>query len=185
MGEVLHINLEALNEAFVQDLKKQYGAAEVNISIQTTPENWLTEARFWQIIGQLDWSESDDREAILAPAVNALANLPIGNIHQFQDILSEKLWLLDTYAQAKPFMDKHPKGRLSVDDFLYVRCAVVAEGEVYFKKALAKPASIPQDLTFEPLLHLASLAYQKKTGLQFVHIPAYDFETYGNEQGWS
>ncbi|MEK7255008.1 MAG: hypothetical protein AAB316_09705 [Bacteroidota bacterium] len=41
MSEVLHINLEALNEAFVQDIKKQYGAVEVKISIQKTPENWL------------------------------------------------------------------------------------------------------------------------------------------------
>ncbi|MCB0519396.1 MAG: DUF4240 domain-containing protein [Lewinellaceae bacterium] len=91
---------------------------------------------------------------------------------------------MDTSAHAQVFMAQHPKGRLSVDDFLYVRCAVVAEGETAFKKVLANPPSIPQDITFEPLLQLASRAYEKKTGRPFVHVPAYNFETYGNEEGW-
>lgn len=185
MNSVLHVNIESLDEAFVKDLKRQYGPAEVEISIRRSPEDWLTGEQFWQVIDQLDWENEADDASVAAPAINSLAAMSVGNIHQFQDILSEKLWLLDTRGHAQVFMDQHPKGRLSVDDFLYVRCAVVAKGEVFFKKILDTPASIPQDMTFEPLLTLASNAYEMKTERPFVHVPAYDFETYGNEKGWA
>ncbi len=185
MNSVLHVNIDSLDEAFVKDLKRQYGSAEVEISIQKLPEDWLTGEQFWKVIDQLDWTKDGDQEAVAAPAISGLAALSVGNIHQFQDILSEKLWLLDTFAHAKVFMDAHPKGRLSVDDFLYVRCAVVAKGAVFFNEILKTPASIPQDVTFEPLLTLASNAYEMKTGRPFVHAPAFDFETYGNEKGWA
>lgn len=184
-NSVLHVNIDSLDEAFVKDLKRQYGPAEVEISIRKSPEDWLTEAQFWKVIAQLDWTKTGDPAAVAAPAISALSALSVGNIHQFQDILSEKLWLLDTRAHAQVFMAQHPKGRLSADDFLYVRCAVVAKGADFFNKILQSPASIPQDLTFEPLLTLASRAYEMKTGHPFVHVPAYDFETYGNEKGWA
>ena len=182
-NSVLHINLESLDEAFVKDLKRQYGPAEVEISIKKQPQEWLTEEQFWKVIGLLEWAKEDDE--ITAPAIAALAEMSIGNIHQFQDILSEKLWQLDTRAHAQVFMDKHPKERLSVDDFLYVRCAVVAKGEGFFNKILQTPTDIPQDITFEPLLTLASYAYEKKIGHPLIHKPAFDFETYGNEKGWT
>lgn len=76
MNDVLHVNLDALNEAFVHDLKKQFGPAEVEISIRKKPETWLTEEQFWQIIGLLDWSKRNDREAITKPAADALAAMP-------------------------------------------------------------------------------------------------------------
>ncbi len=109
----------------------------------------------------------------------------VGNIHQFQEMLAEKLWQLDTQNHAQVFIDDHPQGRLSVDDFLYVRCAVVAEGKDFFEQILAEPSTIPQDLTFEPLLHLAADAYTQKTGHRFVHTPQFSYETYSNEQGWA
>jgi Protein of unknown function (DUF4240) len=56
--------------------------------------------------------------------------MPIGNIHQFQDILSEKLWRLDTEKHANASLNNDPNAILSVDYFLYDRCCVVANGKV-------------------------------------------------------
>lgn len=185
MSTTFHLNVESLDDAFVRDLKKQFGPAQLEIRVSRTPDDWLTEAGFWGVIDALDWSKKGDRAAILQPAVKALAAMPVGNIHQFQEMLAEKLWQLDTRSHAQAFMDTHPVGRLSVDDFLYVRCAVVAEGKDFFEQVLHEPSTIPQDLTFEPLLHLAADAYAQKTGHRFVHTPQFSYETYSNELGWA
>lgn len=153
--------------------------------IQKRPENWLSEDDFWKIIDALDWSKSDDDTSIVQPAVNLLSAMPIANIHQFQDILSEKLWLLDTKSHAQLFIAAHPKGRLSVDDFLYARCAVVAEGQQYYEKVLQSPEEMPQELVFESLLYIAAEAYHLKTKKEFIHTSTYNYETYSNENGWS
>lgn len=159
----LNVNIDALNYSFLDDLKKQLGPVELEIHIRKRPENWLTEANFWEIIDSFDWSQPDNDQAVLKPAVDKLATMPIANIHQFQDILSEKLWLLDTKHHAQVFIDEHPKGRLSVDDFLYVWCAVVAEGQQYFADVLQHPEKMPREIVFEALLFLASEAYEVKT----------------------
>lgn len=181
----LNINIDSLDASFVDDLKKQFGPVDLEIHIHKRAENWLNEADFWAIIDSLDWSQQDDDEAILQPAMGKLSEMPIANIHQFQDILSEKLWLLDTPKHAKRFIDAHPKGRLSVDDFLYARCAVVAEGQKYFAEVLASPEKMPLEIVFEPLLFLAASAYESKTSKQFVHTPKYNFETYSNTNAWA
>lgn len=105
-------------------------------------------------------------------------------IHQFEDILSEKLWLLDTEAHALASLGGNADERLSEDLFLYDRCFVVASGQSFFEKVLRDPTAFPLAISFSPLLRLASLAYERKMGEKFVHIPAYDYETYSNENGW-
>lgn len=181
----LNINIDSLDASFLNDLKKQFGSVNLEIHIQKRPENWLSEEDFWKIIDVLDWSNADDDQLIIHPAVQRLSAMPIANIHQFQDILSEKLWLLDTQQHAKVFIDAHPKGRLSVDDFLYVRCAVVAEGQEYFLDVLQHPEKMPLEIAFEALLYLATEAYEAKTQKPFVHTPKYNYETYSNEEGWA
>ncbi|AEE51650.1 DUF4240 domain-containing protein [Haliscomenobacter hydrossis] len=181
----LNINIDSLDASFLNDLKKQFGSVNLEIHIQKRPDNWLIEEDFWKIIDLLDWSKSGDSRSIIQPAVQKLAEMPIANIHQFQDILSEKLWLLDTQIYAQVFIDIHPKGRLSVDDFLYARCAVIAEGKAYFEEILQHPEKMPQDIIFEPLLNIASAAYTLKTKKEFIHTPKYNYETYSNEKGWA
>lgn len=181
----LNINIDSLNASFVDDLKKQFGSVDLEIHIHKRPENWLTEADFWAIIDSFDWSQPEDDQAVLKPAIDKLATMPIANIHQFQDILSEKLWLLDTKLHAQVFIDEHPKGRLSADDFLYVRCAVVAEGQQYFADVLQHPEKMPREIVFEALLFLAAEAYEAKIQKPFIHSPKYNYETYSNEEGWA
>ncbi|MFZ4633985.1 MAG: DUF4240 domain-containing protein [Saprospiraceae bacterium] len=179
-----HLPIHELGPDFIRDLKRQYPSADLEIVVRERLEHPdMDEAAFWRIIGLLDWRQTGHNEAVLEPAVEALAQLSKDAIAAFEDILSEKLWLLDTEAHARPFMDKHPKGRLSVDDFLYVRCCVVANGQAAFEEVLQHPEKIP-DLSFGALLRLADLAHRRKTGKDLDHIPTYNYETYSNANGW-
>jgi hypothetical protein len=180
---VVKISLKDLSHQFVQDLTQKFGkTAEVEIRVQESSQNplLLTETDFWQIIEKLDWSKSKSEE-VLEPAVKLLADMPMPNIYLFEDKLSEKLHLLDTKQHANVF----PKDDFSNDDFLYSRCAVIAEGQKYFKTVLENPKKMPQDITFEALLNLASEAYTLKTGQIFNYKPTYNYETSANRIGWA
>ena len=86
-------------------------------------------------------------------------------VYLFQDILSEKLYKLDTKNHALNIgedswlTDKY----FSVDNFLYARCCVIANGQEAFEVVLNNPSEMPKDLTFEPLLSLAAKTYEFKT----------------------
>jgi len=181
-----HLPIHELGPDFIRDLKRQYPSADLEIVVRERPAGHpdMDEDAFWGIIARLDWGRKGDNVAVQEPAVQALAQLSEEAIAVFEDILSEKLWQLDTEAHARPFMDKHPKGRLSVDDFLYVRCCVVANGQAAFEDILTHPEHIP-DLAFGALLNLTDRAFQRKTGRAMDHIPAYDYETYSNTNGWT
>lgn len=181
---VLRLPLAALDDLLVQELKQQYGAADIAVHLSAMPINWLDEARFWQIIGLLDWDKTGNDDAVLAPAVLALSVMPIAAIHQFEDILAEKLWRLDTPAHAKASLANRPQALLSVDGFLYDRCCVVANGKDFYEQVLQDPSKMPTGFAFGRLLSLASQAYQAKTGKHFIHIPQYAYETYSNEAAW-
>ena len=187
MDTVFRINAAALNEAFVEDLKKQFGqVAELEIHVRNAPDSAeiFTEDRFWSIIALFDWSKEGNDEAVVEPAVAALAQMPLACIHQFEDILSEKLWLLDTSAHAKASLGNHPEESLSVDYFLYDRCAVVANGKSFYEDVLNHPTNFPVGVSFSALLNITSDAYERKTGQDFVHVPVFNYETYSNINGW-
>ncbi len=184
MSTTLNISAQDLNHALVDDLKEQFGNAKVEIKVHDIPDaaGMLSEPDFWTLIGQLDWPKNDN-EAVIEPLVTALAQMPVANIYQFQDLLSENLWKLDTRAHAAVFAegDDDP---LSVDDFLYARCGVVANGKDVYEKVLNAPNEIPVDITFSPLLRIAKKAYERKTGKKMTIVPAFNYETYSNQEGW-
>jgi hypothetical protein len=185
MTTVLNINMDDIDTKFVENLKRDFAHAAVEIRVQEQFNHALTfsGADFWQAINMLDWQKEGDDEEVTEPLINFLSEQPIGHIYRFSDILSEKLWQLDTYTHAKIFLDDpDEEGLLSVDDFLYTRCAVVANGQDYYEKILHNPHLMPSDLTFEPLLYVK--AYKRKTGKNFSPISAYNYETYSNKKGW-
>jgi Protein of unknown function (DUF4240) len=180
---VVKISLKDLSHQFVQDLTQRFGkTAEVEIRVQESPKNplLLTETDFWQIIEKLDWSKAKSAD-VLEPAVKMLADMPMPNIYLFEDKLSEKLYLLDTKQHAAVFSEED----FSSDDFLYSRCAVIGEGKSFFDSVLKNPKKMPQDITFEALLNLASDAYYLKTGQIFNYKPTYNYETSANRLGWA
>jgi len=184
MGTVLNISAQDLDHALVDDLKEQFGNAKVEIKVHDIPDasGMLTELDFWAQINQLDWTKNDN-ESVIEPIVAALAQMPVANIYQFQDLLSEKLWKLDTRGHAAVFTENDDDS-LSVDDFLYARCGVVANGKDFYKKVLENSNEMPLDITFSPLLRIAKKAYERKTGKKMTIVPAFNYETYSNQQGW-
>ena len=75
----------------------------------------------------------------LEKAVTRLATLPLSSIYIFADKLSEKLYSLDTKANAEAYSKNEIDNFLSVDGFLYARCAVIAEGKEYYETVLTDP----------------------------------------------
>lgn len=184
---IMNINIDDMDTQFVEDLKRDFAHAAVEIRVQEQQEGSVvfSDADFWKAISLLDWSKSDDDDQVVAPLIAFLKEQPLANIYRFSDLLSEKLWNLDTYSHAKVFLDDpEEEGILSVDDFLYTRCAVVANGPEYYEKVLNAPHLMPQDLTFEPLLYVAMKAYKQKTGKKFSPVAAFNYETYSNKKGW-
>jgi hypothetical protein len=146
----------------------------------------MNESIFWHIIGKLNWSAEADNE-ILAPAIEELSSYTTDEIYLFSDILSEKLYLLDTQKHAENIgRSSFKKGKyFSPDVFLYSRACVVANGRNYFEQILKKPELMPKNIDFEALIYLPQKAYAKKTGTYlFEHTPSKSYETYSNTAGW-
>lgn len=170
------------------ELQAKYPDAKV--TLEAHPKHLgpvMDEASFWGIIDLLDWSTAD-RQAILMPAVEALSALSRIEVCQFHDLLHEKLYALDGQRFAEHLGSNAwpPKeGRhFSVDDFLYSRCAVVANGREFYEEVLAEPSRIPKEFTFEPLLYLPDRAWALKTGQPLDHFPPLSCETFSNAEGW-
>ncbi|MCK6691297.1 MAG: DUF4240 domain-containing protein [Thermoanaerobaculia bacterium] len=185
MDTILHIKGRDLDHALVDDLKEKYGQANVEIRVHDIPDaaGMFKENDFWNILQQLDWSSSEN-EQIIEPVVVALSKMNVANIYQFQDILSEKLWHLDTRAHANAFTDGDDESFLSADDFLYARCGVIANGKDFYELVLSNPLEMPRDITFAPLLRIAKKAYERKTGKKMTIVPAFNYETCSNKSGW-
>ena len=188
MTAKIKINIADLTPQFIQEIKEKYGNRELEINVNPPNKlDHLKEPLFWEIISTLDWTKKGDNKAVLSPAIKKLAAQPIRFIYQFQDILAQKLFLLDgkKYAQnigSEAYLeDKY----FSVDQFLYARCCVVANGQSAFDAILANPTWMPKDLTFEPILSLAAKAFELKMGKPFKYFHTFNYETYSNEKGWA
>ncbi len=140
----------------------------------------------WRIISLFNWKKLGDDDAVIGPAVKALAQMSAKDIVRFEDILGEKLYALDTEAIAREIGEEafQPGKYFSVDWFLYSRCVVVANGRDIFESIIAEPTQMPKDCEFEALLSVAREAYERKTGDEFDHSSPFCYETYSNRSGW-
>jgi predicted DNA-binding WGR domain protein len=150
------------------------------------PSLSMSEDTFWRIIRLFNWKKLGDDDAVVEPAVKALAQMSVDNIKRFEDILHEKLHALDTEAHAREIGEEayQPGKYFSVDWFLYERCAVVANGREVFERILGDPTEMPKDMEFEALLTVATTAYEREAGEQFDHVSPVSYETYSNQAGW-
>lgn len=184
------IRLKDLDAKFIEQLRAESRGedAEVAIWLPGKPDTAaLSENGFWNIIGLLNW-ELDEPDAVIRPAIDYLNQQPTPAIQAFQDWLSEKLYLLDSEqyaARAGENAYRGPEYPFSVDEFLYARCYVVAQGKEFFERVFGNPEAMPQDQSFEALLRIAARAYKEKTGAPFIYQPAYIIETFANSEGWS
>ncbi len=184
---VFRVNIKDINQQFFQDLEEKAGAsAQVEIKVESSRhgEGLFSEEQFWQLIDLFDWKQKK-RAAIIQPAVDALSKMPVSAIYLFEDSLSEKLFNIDTKQHAAAYMKQQTDDYFSVDDFLYVRCAVVAEGKSYYENIAENPSALQADIDFEHILSIAAEAYNRKTGRAFEYSPLYNYETKSNIAKWN
>jgi hypothetical protein len=188
MTQQYHLSTDTLTNNFFETLKERFPHAKVAIEIKTSESfNGLTVSDFWNIIAHFDWTDSENDAQIVQKAVQILAEKSVRQIYEFQDILSEKLYALDTRTHAAETGEnawQDENSDFSADEFLYARCCVVANGRDFYEKTLKKPDFMPKDLSFESILTIAHQAYQHKTGKQFRYIPTHNIETFANKKGW-
>ncbi|MDX2164540.1 MAG: DUF4240 domain-containing protein [Gammaproteobacteria bacterium] len=166
MTTVLNVSLDDLSSQFINDLKQKFSTTTIEVEIrlqdQSPADDLFSDDDFWSVIDKIDWSKKGSENKI-APAMQVLSQMPVVNICLFADKLSEKLFQLDTRAHANTYAANEPENFISADDFLYARCAVIAEGKEYYEKVLNDPAQMPEDIIFEPLLYLADDAFEAKS----------------------
>src|SRR6476661_7795575 len=97
----------------------------------------MSEKVFWKIIALFDWKKTGDDDAVLRPAVKALAAMHEDEICDFDDILADKLHALDTREHARHIFAGEvdvddDDDYISPDDFLYRRCVIVANGQALY-----------------------------------------------------
>lgn len=148
----------------------------------------MDDNEFWRIISLFDWKKTGDDDAVIRPAVKELAKQSAEDIVAFEEVLSQKLYALDTKAHARNIgKDAYvgDGGRFSVDWFLYARCCVVANGRELYEAVLNDPEQFPKDMEFEALLGLAGAAYEAKTGEEHEGFEtSVSYETFSNRAGW-
>jgi len=180
-----------IEKLIASKLRKGYVEGKIESAPNHGPPDWtsmkMSEDVFWRIIGLFNWKKLGDDDAVIDPAVKALAKMSQEQILQFEDILGEKLYALDTAAHAKEIGEEafQPGKYFSVDWFLYSRCVVVANGRKLFESVIADPTQMPKNCEFEALLSVARQAYENKTGMEFDHISPFCYETYSNRNGWN
>ena len=78
MNTVLKINVQELDNKFLENLKKEYSDSELEIIVhdQLEPVPSFTDNEFWQMIDLLDWSEEGNDEKTVEPLVSALEQMP-------------------------------------------------------------------------------------------------------------
>ncbi|MGX2959600.1 DUF4240 domain-containing protein [Peribacillus sp. JNUCC 23] len=144
----------------------------------------LHATKFWNIIKLIDL---DDEENGIEAAIERLASYSEEDIKAFEEALSQRLYKLDTKLHAEQIGDnayQNDETYFSPDYFLYARCYVVAKGKEFYNEVVKKPKNMPKNKEFEPLLELASTAYERKTGEDTEFISSVDYETFSNEEGW-
>ncbi len=151
------------------------------------PEKVLSQEKFWDIIDMLNWDEEGNDDAVIAPAVQYLAERSEAEICAFQEILAEKLWQLDGEKYARQIGRDAFKGdfkQFSREWFLAVRGCAVANGQLFFQDAYGDPTNMPKDLGFSALTAVAARAYRKKTGNNLEYETKHSSESCTNNKAW-
>ena len=145
----------------------------------------MNRERFFTCIMDIcDWDKLGDDEQVLMPLINHLSQLPDEEIFDFEDIMSELLYELDTrknYKTARKFYSHND------DTFLYSRCVALVNGEVYYEKVKAGKIKDLWKNEFESILYVPREAWAKKHGKNmqdFPHISPQSYETGSNTEAW-
>lgn len=121
----------------------------------------MTENNFWEILDKLDWTHEGDDEKVMEPVKNALAQLSDEDIFEFDNIMSSKLYDLDSRERAQKLYGTLE--HFSADTFLYNRCVAIVNGKEYYEDILNQRQQLNPDLEFESILYSSCIGMGAKT----------------------
>ena len=189
MTNILCYPLRNISPEKISDLQEKYPNASVRIELHDTPvAGGLSEAGFWALIDLLDWKQAGNDDVVIEPVVAALSQAPLRHIYDFKDILSQKLYWLDTAVHAKEIGEgafREDANDFSEDGFLFARCCAVANGREQHEAIRQNPALLPKNMEFAPLLRIANEAHRRAYGTVLRYVSAYSVETFSNRKGWA
>ena len=133
---------------------------------------------FWAVMELCDWTYEGDDDKVLRPVIQYLAQQEDGRIFQFDDLMSELLYGLDTKKLAAQCEEAEPL--MSDDSFLYSRCVALINGPDYYEKARQGMAKEIWSMEFEALLYVPARAWALKHKMReedYPHTAPLSYET--------
>ena len=140
---------------------------------------------FWSTMELCDWSKEGDDDKVLKPVIQYLSKQDDRMIFEFDDLMTELLYNLDTEKLAKQCEKVDP---LMCDDtFLYSRCVALINGPDYYEKVKQGKMKSVWRMDFEALLYVPGKAWalkHRRSADDYPHISPLSYETGSNTDGW-
>ena len=140
---------------------------------------------FWTTMELCDLSREGDNDKVLKPLIKYLSKQDDPIIFEFDDLMTELLYDLDTEKLAEQCEKVDP---LMCDDtFLYSRCVALINGPDFYEKVKRGKMRRVWSMDFEPLLYVPGKAWalkHRRSVDDYPHIPPLSYETGSNEEGW-
>ncbi len=140
---------------------------------------------FWKIMELCDWDNEGDDDKVLKPVIEHLASKGDKTIFEFDDMMTELLYSLDTKKLADECKKAEPY--MCDDSFLYSRCVALINGPDYYERVKNGIEVSLWKMEFESLLYVPQRAWALKHNAaedDYPHIPPLSYETGSNTDGW-
>ena len=140
---------------------------------------------FWTTMELCNWEEEGDDEKVLKPVITYLSEQDDEIIFEFEDLMTELLYHLDTKKLAKQCKKVDPE--MCDDTFLYSRCVALINGPEYYEKVIKGKERGLWSMEFESLLYVPEDAWVLKHQCsedKYPHDSPLSFETGSNTEGW-
>ncbi|MCM1102095.1 MAG: DUF4240 domain-containing protein [Clostridium sp.] len=140
---------------------------------------------FWNTIELCDWDKEGDDDKVLKPVVQYLSEQDDPIIFEFDDLMTELLYHLDTKKLAEQCEKIEPL--MSDDSFLYSRCVALINGPAYYEKVRRGQEKSVWNMEFESLLYVPQKAWALKHENpvdEYPHTSPLSYETGSNQAGW-
>ena len=140
---------------------------------------------FWNTMELCDWTKEGDDDKVLNPVIQYLSKQEDHLIFEFDDLMTELLYHLDTKKLAEQCEKVEPL--MNDDTFLYSRCVALINGPAYYEKVKQGKENGVWSMEFEALLYVPQKAWalkHKSSVDEYPHISALSYETGSNQSGW-
>ena len=137
---------------------------------------------FWNTMELCDWDNEGDDDKVLKPVIEYLSRQSDDVLFEFDDLMTELLYDLDTRKLAQQCRKAYPL--MNDDTFLYSRCVALINGPAYYEKVRQGKEKGVWKLEFESLLYVPQRAWDLKHQTEYPHVSPLSYETGSNKDGW-